>query len=494
MAAEDLPTELIVPTRDENADKYKRDYRLRNPEADVTSGQVDQDARMVADVVQPFYANCVTIADGINEDDAQGPQLDRVGDRLGLKRPGATGATGYVVIEASPGGADFERTVHELRNEKTRIRYAVAESVHREDGEHLRIVALDKGPSSDAEAGVVLAWVNPPPGCGNTAVVVEQGDGAGLTGGADAASDEVYRQLIRAKKANPPAGDNEAELIDVLTKTPDVPVEQVFIVAGIYGPGSAGFYFTTRTSRLGASRIPTTAQLQAAHEWMVSQFPGDAGYFPLVQVAQDAYLYFNVTWQTGGWRDVAPWPRFAADSVAVSSVTNGSQFQLTYADGGLPQVGQALAFWDDARGRFSRKVVGASSTLVSSPVTIVCETANSASDTAYVPYVGQRPGPWSDNLAALGPVALAYMATLGPGEVFAPAFIPSLAGRRRRRFPYAPKAWPYRVTDRVSNLLSDAPSVSECESVAGVDDEVAPAFPPNQVKLRDLVFYPPQPA
>lgn len=481
----DLPDGWTSPTRDELIDRYKRDVALLNPEADVTTGQVDMDARLMADIAAPLYSDAALIAEGINEDEATGERLDRAGDRIGLKRGQATGASGYVAVEAAAGGA-FVLTGTELQNKQTKLRYEFAETKRVSDGDHVRVRARDTGPNTDVPPGTVLAVTNPPPGLGQLVTVVEQSDGRGLTGGAEKQGDPRYLETIRDRKQNPIGGDNDAEIADVLRRTPDVPVEQVFTYPGAYAGGSTAFTFSVLAPKLGASRLPTDAQLQAAWEWLNAQMPGHSSYFPITPVRQDLVLAFAVTWATGGWQDATPWPAAYANGVVISAAAGPLNF--TVSGGSVaPVAGNTLAVWDTAVYTLRRKTV--LSVTGSGPWTIVCDTANGASDTTYTPAVGQRVSPWADNLLAVPAPVLSYLATIGPGELFDTSG--ALAeGRRRKRFPPAPKFWPFTTSSKVTTDLAALPQVGDATAKTGIGVTVAPALPMKFLELSDLALYP----
>jgi uncharacterized phage protein gp47/JayE len=67
------------------------------------------------------------IANGINEDEATGKRLDRVGARYGQPRPQAVGASGYVFVSAADGGGTIQEG-DEIKNRQTGKRYEAAET------------------------------------------------------------------------------------------------------------------------------------------------------------------------------------------------------------------------------------------------------------------------------------------------------------------------------------------------------------------------------
>lgn len=485
MALEDFPPGWQGTTRQREEQRWLRDYKLRNPAADITTGQPVLDARLRADALMPIHADAELIAAGINEDDARGPQMDRVGGRIGRERGKAKGAVGYVAVQASAGGTTLYKG-DELENQTTRLRYEAAETITRQDGEHVRVRAKTTGPGTDVAPGVVLQWVGTRAGCKPNATVVEQSGGRGLSGGSDAETDARYLDGIRARKRNPPAGDNDAELVAVIEKTPDVPVEQVFTYPGIYGGGSTAYTFTVLPVELGASRIPTGTQLELAADWLAAQFPADDSYFPLLIVPDDLVLTYFVTWAIGAWNDDAPWPEYSTDGVAVTAVTSATVFTLD-GTGDDPAVGTVIGLWDAAKRKFRRKTV--LSFTGTGPWVITCDTSNAASDTTYTPIVDQLVSPWSDNLETVPEAVLTELAKMGPGEIFAsPADIPS-EGRRRRRAPEGPKTWPYEVPTRVTVALQDRPEILRVINNLGGDAEAAIGIPPYMIELTDLAFF-----
>ena len=486
MALADLPGEFVVLTRDELVTKYKRDYLLRNPAADVQSGQPDLDARQAVDLVLPFFYNAKLIADGMNEDAATGVRLDAVGNRYGIPRPAGGAAIGYVACGALAGGGTVQAD-DEIENPQTRKKYKAVTTTRVNNGGFVQIVAKSVGADTNVDAGTVLRWTSPRPGIFQNATVVDQGGGVGLTGGAEPAQDPSYVAAIQEARQNPAGGDNDAELVRVVTQTPGVAVEQVFVYPAFDGPGASGYTFTVLTSRLGQTRVPSQAQLQTAFEWMRAQFPGDGSYFPLVLQSQGVALAFSISWATGGWQDAVPWPAAYANGFNVFAGGDPLSFVLLGSSGPAPSVGNTLGFWDSGAGLFRKKTISA--VTGTNPYNVTCTSALGASDTLYSPLVGQRAMPWSDNLNSVQAPVLSYMATLGSGECF--TLLGSFAeGRRMKRFPIAPKSWPYAIGSRVTVGIADVDVVGDVGNLLGVGSTPTVAFPPNLLELSDLSFFP----
>lgn len=490
MAIADLPEGFVTFQRDEITTKILRDIKLRNPDADITSGQPVLDAALLADALLPVYSDAKLVADGINEDEATGARLDRVGERIGVPRGEAAGASGYVAVTAASGGGTIQQG-DELENPHTRLRYEAALTLHRLDGEHIRVRAKSTGPGTDLGPGVVLRWTAPRPGIGANVTVVEQSGGRGLTGGADVESDPQYLERIRDRKRNPVAGDNDAEIVKVLLECPDLAIEQVFTYPAYLGSGTHAWTFTVLASELGASRIPSTTQLQAALAWLIAQMPGDHNYFPLDIVATDRDFVLSIRWSetAAGWLDNHPFP--AASGVTISAATDALTFSVS---GGsvAPVVGQTIAVWDKPKRAWRKKRIA--TVTGSGPWVLTCTTANGASDSSYTPVVGQLVSPWSESLPILVKPTLEHFASLGPGELYATVNpyeeTRPEEGRRRRREPRNPSAWPSRTSD---SLLSDIGALVEVDSYSTASSftlDVDFGIPPNMWVLDDFAVYP----
>jgi hypothetical protein len=490
MALEDLPGELVTPTRADIVAKYQRDAKLRNPASETGPGtQPELDGRLIADHLLPVYGQAITVANGTNEDAATGPRLDRVGARWGVPRPKARGARGHVKVSASASGGTIQAGT-ECKSRQTNRKYEAAETRSLQDGQHIAIRGIDTGPSTDLPPGSVLQWSSPPNGIGALATVVAQADGSGLSGGADVAIDGIYQPLIKERRTNPPASANDAQIRDILSRTPDVPIEKVYTYPCVLGPSSTAFTFTVTASKVGASRRPTTVQLQAALAQLLSELPPDSA-FPLEMLSDPFDLALEIEWSGSvrGWTDSSPWPRRytgAPGAIVVDTVTSATSFVLKTSDSNYsgvvqPVVGQTIGVWDSGNFRFRRKQI--KSFTGTGPWSVVFETANGASDTNYAPTTGQKVFPWSESAPTLVDAVLGYLATFGPGEMFA-----SFPGddRRQRRQPLPGKSYPQKITAALTTPVIALDAVQDAAIVEGSGETPALGTPGVDVSLLEL--------
>lgn len=473
MPIDQLPNEIVPPTRDELREAFLRDYRFRSGDVAATEeGTLPwKEAAVVADVLLPIWEQVRRGARNIVLSEAQGAALETWARIKGLDgRTPATGATGFVVFEGASGGATiFDGD--ELRASDG-VRYKCTATAAYLPDDLVPVTGVDTGTGTNRPPGTVLTWTAPRPGCAPTAAVWEDQDGEGLSGGRAEESDgELVERIIDAGR-NPAASGNDAQYQRTAKATPGIPVQQVFTYPALFGPGTLGIVFTNKPSRSGGSRLPNAAQVAAVEAWVRDQMPADDGalFGSLVGEAVDVAL--GVDWSSAakGWVDVSPWPRFYGQTpvsgpgavvVTMAPFPTATAFTLRtanddYTDVEQPAVGQTLAFYHQDEQRFVRKRI--LSVAGTGPWAITCDSSSSASDTVFVPTSGQRACPWSDSLDALVAPVLAYFDRLGPGEQFSSFADP---GTRRRRSPATGDRWPHRIENRLINGVQDLSLVGD---------------------------------
>lgn len=457
--ADELQTTINVLTRDEHAKAYLKSYKLRAP-AGVDIGpksQPDVEARADADVAMVLYADAQSIAQGKVIIGATGEDLLRKAEAAGIegKLP-ATGASGWVTIAASDtGGSIVEGRV--LTHTQTKSRYQVTVGGTYFSGNLCPVTGIDTGTSTNLPIGSVLEWDEAPPGILPTAIVADDGEGDGLTGGRPEETDEELVQRIIEMRRDPATAGNAAEYRQAARKTPTLSIEQVFSYEAPFGPGTVAIVAMMRPAYPGASRAPNLVHLAAIDAKIRnSGFPGDDGPFvcSLIEVPVDVHIGVQWTRAATGFSDQAVWPPYvAASPVRVSAATSATSFTLeTSVTIASPKIGQTLAFYNGATRRFVRKrVLTVTEVTAGKKWTITCETVATASDTSFVPRAdlpavpGQVVSPWSDSLNMLVTPMLTYFGQLGPGEM---VHLFWDEGTRQKRQPESPELWPHVISSR----------------------------------------------
>jgi uncharacterized phage protein gp47/JayE len=463
MPIDTLPQEIAIPERDQIRDDFLADYRFaEGGDADTTEGTLPYlDASSFADSALPLWAQVRRSGYNLVLTEAQGAALEQWAVQSGItegRRP-ATGSTGYLVADTSAGGStilqgDVAKTAAGVRLEVTTTKLY-------KDGKLIAVRSLDTGPGTNLAPDTVVTWEAPRPGCGPTALVWEDQNGDGLTGGRNAEEDSELLDRILERKRTPPAAANDSHIQQVVRATPGIPVQACWTYPAIKGPGSTAVVFTVLPEGTG-SRVPTTTQITAVAQHLQGNggIPADFSIFVNPLVASLVDVVISVTWRQTGWTDVAPWPSYYAgtSAIKVTAVTDSTHFVLGRASGVYsitsPVAGQVIGFFDTSTQTFLRKTI--LSVTGTGPWTIVCDTTNEASDTTYTPVVGQRAMPWSDSLDLVVEPIVTYFRGLGPGEQVASFFD---AGARQKRSPDSPVLWTSTIGNRLINGVQDLTDV-----------------------------------
>lgn len=451
-----LPSQLIVPTRDQEVAQYASDYGLRNPSASpvVVGSQPYIDGQVLADQTATIHYNAVIIANAATRQTRSGSQLDNIdGVNLGLPRNPAEGASGAVIISAGPGGTTIVAgdicTINGFK-------YQCALTGTYADGATVPITSVPSstGYGTNQSAGANGTWFSTRPNCFAPVTVYEQANGSGLEGGAPVESDPQYRSRLDAASANPPASGNDAQYQLLASRTPTVAVQQAFTYPGVKGAGSTCILFLLRPGQPGAPRIPNPTQTQAVLAWIQGQMPATDGIYMGTIVANPIDVHIEVQWQVGaeGWVDQQPWPPYVEGgeiSVDAGHAISPTSFYLSGNNGTnpAPVVGQTIAMFDIVNLTFHPKKIGAV-TPSGTDWIITVDTTSGISDLSYAPYGGQVVCPWSASLQSLVLPIVGYFDTLGPGEQLIDSdFLDP--GLRQRRSPPVASSFPSEVGNRM---------------------------------------------
>ena len=97
---------ITLPTRDALIAAYERDYRIRRPGAAVGEKTLPGiEARLVADMLLPLYAEAKRLGEAVDLSNLVGTELEQEAEDLGLpRRLPAVGASGNVAVTTATGG------------------------------------------------------------------------------------------------------------------------------------------------------------------------------------------------------------------------------------------------------------------------------------------------------------------------------------------------------------------------------------------------------
>ena len=497
--ANELPGTIETLTRDEYRDLYRRDYELFVPGADTGPGtQPYVDASLAADSTMVLFADAVVIGNGTNLATSSGDYLYEVGDAEGVPPLEPTGASGYVIVSTSAGGSKIFQG-DELVDQNSELRFQVQSTNIYGDGDLVAVLGIDTGVETNLPAGATLVFTSPRPGCGPNAVVFEQADGSGLTGGRGIETEDEYRERVRQKRANPPASGNDAEYQRLVQEMSQIAVQKAFTYPAVFGPGTTAVTFTVRTEAPGAAgRIPNAAQMSLAMATVQDAVPGDDGVFVPFMQSNPVSVVLRVDWADGaaGWYDTTIWPTYELAAVNVATVpaptaTSLRAFTLSATPAPDPQVGQVIGLYDRTSRKFVRKQI-ATVSVVSSGVVwdLTFDTTNAASDSTFVPVGGALVCPWSDNLNDVVPTVLKNFDAMGPGEMF-----PSFAdpGYRQKRNPPSSKAYPSAITNQFTRPILEMSVIGDAVLLEPTIPYETPVGIPGTLvylsELSDLAIY-----
>jgi len=498
MALDVLPGTIGVKTRDEWIAAYKRSYKLRDPDASTDEGtQPHIDATSIADQLAILSENARQIGRLIPLSEVTGSRLDQRAAELGMPpRFPDIGSSGFVAAQTAAGGSTIESGDELTDADSNELRFQCTRTATYFNGDPVPIAAISVGPQTNLDAGTLLQWSAPRPGCSPNALVVEQTDGSGLSGGRVAESDDELRQRISDTLANPAAAGNDAAYQRLVENSQGhgVAVQKAFTFAAASGAGTIGVAFTLKPATVGGSRVPNAALIDTVRDYVVGLLPGDDQYLEVALVAQPLSITLDVQWATGAadWVDAIRWPVRAAagaGAIVVTAATSATDFTLGRDIGGsytgvpAPVAGQNVGFYDRAAQVFRRKRIG--TVVGAGPWSITVDTANAASDTSYTPVVGQRACPWSDSLDLLVAPIVSFFGTFGPGEQQATFFDP---GVRQRRNPPSPKTWPSVVSNRLAGDILKEPPIQDAIVREGLGTVATIGTPGATAYLIELEF------
>jgi hypothetical protein len=485
-----------------SADVWESDYcrfaRMRNPNAKTGPNEYyNVQAKNLASSMLVVLSNYAQrVAGKISLQDMTGSQLDDAGrpvseGGLGVPRPDAIGSSGTVAANTTLSGSIIEAG-DELTSEAG-VAYRCQNTKRYYDGDSVSIICKETGPGTNLPVGAKLTWSNPRPGCFAVAVVLEQ-NGAGLIGGSEAMGDDDYRELLADAQANPAASANDAYLHKLIrdARAHGIAVERSFTWPCARGPATNAFTFTLRGSAANSSRLPSPSQLDVVAAYVTQYLPYTDGLFKVPLVSDSLKLSFRVKWHVNGWADTVQWPPYLTASTRCKAVGGGTAVSFSIATSGVgvaaPIAGQSIGLFNASTGKVVRKTISAVSG--TGPWSITCETKAEASDVSYVPLADQWVMPWSDSLQTIADVAIAYVNSMGPGEIN--ATLPEDGVRGARSPADEPGQWPAQMDSHLLGAITDLTQIKRATHEDGFDyiATVGSIAVANLPTLTDLAVFP----
>lgn len=459
-----MADKLITWTGPEIERRFLRSLKIAAPDVDISGGQPKVDARVARDLILPLVQNAITTGDTSSLDNRTTADLDAIGRAEGIKRPPATGASGYVIARTSTGGSTIFAG-DEWRPRGSKVRYQCAATALYADGAQVLVVGLDVGPGTNLPAGTEGEWSNPRAGCSPIAAVWSEG----LTGGRDQADNDEYKALIIETRGRQRVGANEAAYLSAIEDpfATGIAVQKGFAWPAIMGTGTIGATFTMRPSSPGGSRTPSSAQLSIMAAAIEGTVYGDDGVFMIALAEEAATIKLRATWKkaAAGWASAIVWPPYNGGVAVVVGGTitaSGCRF-LSASSTDAPVVGQVVGLFNatasvsgETRPAFERKTIATVTEVSAGLSWDVTFDMSAGASSLFVPESGALVSPWSDSLDLLLPPIVDYFDHMGPGEMLDPLPDP---GRRARRQPENPESWTSEISNRIDALAQGVGAV-----------------------------------
>jgi uncharacterized phage protein gp47/JayE len=486
--------DLILLNTDELRDLYLRDFKIRLPSASTARGTAPYvDAVTLAGVTPALFKNAVTAADRALIGKTFGSELDILATDKGKPRLQGSGSFGAGTITTATTGATVSIGMR-LRHADTGELFVVTSATGTYfTGNTIAVKSVGVGRQTNVSGK--LLFDSPSAGLNPELIVTGK-----LAGGADIESDSDLQARLIQLNAAPPADGNVGSYLQLIYAVEHgVPVHQAFVYPSILAPGTVGVTFTVTGT--GAGRIPTAPQLAAVETHLKNNVPFDDCIFMLA-VSQmpsgDARApIIGIKFVTGetGFVDPDYFPKYDVPAGVTSWTVNNSPapratvFSIqnntgVYTDSGI-RAGQTIALWNGTK-FVNKRILSFTGT---GPYTITVDTSVDVSNTTYVPFNGQLVSPWSNKLNDISASVLAYYDKLSPGENTNSLPDP---GYRMRRFPYDSIDFPYGVTSRVTDEISDRSDIQSVSVLRGLTAAPTPGTPGVNVfmfVLNDLAFY-----
>ena len=189
-------------------------------------------------------------------DTAEGEYMERWAGVWSLSRLPAAAAAGDVVFTGQDGAVIPAGTL--LQHQASGLQYALEDRAVIADGSALvRVIAVETGAAGNLDAGEQLQLLSPIAGVESVAVVQT----GGLTGGADAESDDALRARVLERLRQPPRGGSMADYVRWAREVPGV--TRAWCYPMHMGIGTVGVCFVCDAQE---DPFPSEEMVQRVHE------------------------------------------------------------------------------------------------------------------------------------------------------------------------------------------------------------------------------------
>ena len=442
-------------------------YDLNGVEVNVTDGsELFERFKVLADLVSIAINNNRIALSDVSPLDASGDALTELAGMYGVYARPASSAAGVVLCGVA-GTGTVTVPVNFVGTSPTGIQVKTVSAFTISDGGGVTVQAVSGGDNTDLEEDGIVTWDSAAIGSLDQVATVGQG---GITGGADADTEDEVRRRLLQRLRDPSIGGNAA-FVASTAEGASAAVERGFVYMGARGASSYDLAITRDTG----DRVLSAAVVNTVASIVVGEMPGSANLnatsvlAELVDVVIDVTLPLpvNAGGAGGGWHDAAPWPSDAdaADTYAEITVVDTAANTVTVNSTALdiPLVGQRIGIWDYNEEEMHEFTIN---TVAGPPGAYVIKLDGAMGFAE----VGMFVSAGAINLTQYADEFLAAMKALGPGEKT--SNVDKLP--RALRYPGSDLEYPQDITSiQLNSVMREHPEILNMEYAADPGPAIA---------------------
>lgn len=491
--------EAVYPTPAEQRDIFVSALRYAYARQGITANVLPgsdlyKRAETYAASVSIAIANNQISIEQSNPLTALGHDLEDLAAVFGVfKRPAAPAAN--TVIIGTTGGSVAIPSGFSASAPNGHIYQTVSTGVY-SNGDHVQVIAVVGGSSTNQPSGTKLTWVSASIGSLNVQATV---GALGLAGGTDEDNDTRLRERLLSRLAAPPIGGNWSSVLQWAEEA-SATVDAAFVYAAARGPSS----YDVVVLKAGSDRRVPMVTIDAIKQYIESKMPGHADLIvdTVTQEKVDIVLAMRLPLPVSvggagtGWRDASPWPSEITTVTAYDVPT----LTATVDSVASPYVGTTIGIWDPAADAPADQPEEPAGVMREYTILSVAGTSGAwqitVQDGFIVSPLGAYVSAGALNLTAYARALARRVAVLGPGEK---TDIPEVLPRGTRQ-PTAEFYAPSNLTSILLAKITDAyPEILSLEYAARYAEGTTTALtsptvphttadPPNSLTLERVAL------
>lgn len=313
---------LARPTLKALIDRAIADINARLPDADarLPFSNLNVLAHVQGAGVHGLYGYLDWIAKQVFPDTAEAEALERWASIWGITRKAAGPATGSVTLTGVSGKSVPTGTL--LQRADGQQYHTTADATLAEGTVDAPVVAVVAGKAGSCAAGIGLTLVSPVAGINSSGVVAT----GGLTGGAEAETDEALRERLLSRIRQPPHGGAANDYITWATEVPGV--TRAWVYPGELGSGTVTVRFVRDNDGSAAAIIPDPTEVAAVRDYIDARRPVTAQVAVVAPVAVP--LDFQIQGLTPNTAAVQAAVRAELQDLLIREATPGGTILLSH--------------------------------------------------------------------------------------------------------------------------------------------------------------------